>query len=75
MFARLLDIDETCFERLADRTGKSLHKNFRHVQQSRRCNNWNKFGSEEVPRHVREQVFPHLRDLGGKNASFCEYMK
>lgn len=75
MFARLLDIDETRFEKLAGRTGKSPHKNFGADQQSLRWKNWSEYGGEEMLRHVRDQVFPHLRDLGGKNTTFGEYMK
>lgn len=75
MFARLLDIDETRFEKLAGRTGKSPHKNFGPDQQGLRWKNWSEYGGEEMLRHVRDQVFPHLRDLGGKNTTFGEYMK
>ena len=75
MFARLLDIDETRHEKLAGRTGKSPHKNFGLDQQSLRWKNWSEFGGDEMLRHVRDQVFPHLRDLGGKNTTFGEYMK
>ncbi|MCM2308473.1 MAG: type I restriction-modification system subunit M [Sulfuritalea sp.] len=75
MFARLLDIDETRHEKLAGRTGKSPHKNFGPDQQSLRWKNWSNYGNEEMLRHVRDQVFPHLRDLGGKNTTFGEYMK
>lgn len=75
MFARLLDIDETRVEKLAQRTGKPPHKNFKADQQNLRWKNWSEYGGEEMLRHVREQVFPHLRDLGGKNTTFGEYMK
>ncbi len=75
MFARLLDIDETRHEKLAGRTGKSPHKNFGPDQQSLRWKNWSEYGGDEMLRHVRDQVFPHLRDLGGKNTTFGEYMR
>ena len=75
MFARLLDIDETRHEKLAGRTGKSPHKNFGSDQQNLRWKNWSEYGGDEMLRHVRDQVFPHLRDLGGKNTTFGEYMK
>ncbi len=75
MFARLLDMDETRVEKLAQRTGKTPHKNFGPDQQQLRWKVWSKFGGEEMLRHVREEVFPHLRDLGGKNTTFGEYMK
>lgn len=75
MFARLLDIEETRYEKMAGRTGKSPHKNFGPDQQNFRWKNWSEYGGEEMLRHVRDQVFPHLRDLGGKNTTFGEYMK
>jgi len=75
LFARLLDIDETRLEKLALRTGKSPYKNFGPDQQHLRWSNWSKYGGEEMLRHVRDEVFPHLRDLGGKNTTFGEYMK
>lgn len=75
MFARLLDIEETRFEKLAGRTGKSPHDKFGPDQQNLRWKNWSEYGGEEMLRHVRDQVFPHLRDLGGKNTTFGEYMK
>lgn len=75
MFARLLDMDETRIEKLAQRTGKTPHKNFGSDQQQLRWKNWSKLGGEEMLRHVREEVFPHLRDLGGKSSTFGEYMK
>ncbi len=75
MFARLLDMDETRIEKLAQRTGKKPHKNFGPDQQQLRWKTWSRFGGEEMLRHVREDVFPHLRDLGGKNTTFGEYMK
>jgi type I restriction enzyme M protein len=75
MFARLLDIDETRIEKLAQRTGKVPHKNFGPDQQHLRWKTWSKYGGDEMLRHVRDEVFPHLRDLGGKNTTFGEYMK
>jgi type I restriction enzyme M protein len=75
MFARLLDIDETRVEKMAQRTGKPPHKNFGSDQQNLRWKYWSEYGGEEMLHHVREQVFPHLRDLGGKNTTFNEYMK
>lgn len=75
MFARLLDIDETRIEKLAQRTGRTPHKNFGPEQQHLRWKTWSKYGGDEMLRHVRDEVFPHLRDLGGKNTTFGEYMK
>ena len=57
MFARLLDIEETRFEKMAGRTGKSPHKNFSPDQQNLRWKNWSEYGGEEMLRHVRDQVF------------------
>lgn len=75
MFARLLDIDEARFEKLAARTAKSPHKNFGPEQQKLRWKTWTQYGGDEMLKFVRDDVFPHLRDLGGKNTTFGEYMK
>lgn len=76
MFARLLDIEETRHEKMANRTKTSPHKLFSADQQHLRWKNWSHTGNgEDMLRFVRDQVFPHLRDIGGKETTFGEYMK
>ena len=75
LFMRLLDMDEDRHEKMAARVGKSPHKNFAPGQQNLRWKNWRNLGGEEMLKFVRDEVFPHLRDLGGKGSTFGEYMK
>lgn len=75
MFARLLDIEETRHEKKTARAGGSPHRYFRADQQRLRWSNWRNLGGEEMLKFVRDEVFPHLRDLGGAGTTFGEYMK
>ena len=75
MFARLLDLEEIRHEKKAARTGESPHRHFKADQQELRWKNWRNRDPEDMLRFVRDQVFPHLRDLGGKGSTFGEYMK
>lgn len=76
MFARLLDIEETRHEKMAARTKASPYKLFGVDQQGLRWKNWSHMGKgEDMLRFVRDEVFPHLRDIGGQGSTFGEYMK
>ena len=75
LFMRLLDMDEARHEKMAARLGKSPHKNFSQAQQNLRWKSWRNLDGDEMLRHVRDEVFPHLRDLGAKGSTFGEYMK
>ena len=75
LFMRLLDMDEARHEKMAARLGKSPHKNFSQNQQNLRWKSWRNLDGDEMLRHVRDEVFPHLRDLGAKGSTFGEYMK
>ncbi len=79
MFARLLDIDETRHEKMVARVGTGFgrqpNKNFGPDQQDLRWGHWRNLGGEAMLTHVRDRVFPHLRDLGGRGSTFGEYMK
>ncbi len=75
MFARLLDIEETRHEKMAARTGESTHKMFRVDQQNLRWKNWSHKSGDDMLKFVRDDVLPHLRDIGGTGTTFAEYMK
>jgi type I restriction enzyme M protein len=76
IFARLLDMEEAQHERNALRSGESSHHFFRVDQQTLRWKNWSRMSDgEAMLRFVRDEVFPHLRILGGKKFTFGEYMK
>ncbi|MEQ1836381.1 MAG: class I SAM-dependent DNA methyltransferase [Candidatus Nitrotoga sp.] len=76
IFARLLDIEETQHEQNTLRPGESPHHLFRIDQQTLRWQNWSRMSDgEDMLKFVRDEVFPHLRILGGKKFTFSEYMK
>lgn len=75
MFARLLDIEETRHEKMAARTGESMHKMFSADQQNLRWKNWSHKSGDDMLKFVRDDVLPHLRDIGGTGTTFAEYMK
>lgn len=76
IFARLLDMEEAQHERNALRSGESPHHLFRIDQQTLRWQNWNRMSDgEDMLKFVRDEVFPHLRILGGKKFTFGEYIK
>jgi type I restriction enzyme M protein len=76
IFARLLDMEESQHERNALHPGEYPHYFFRGEQQTLRWNNWSRMSDgEAMLKFVRDEVFPHLRILGGKKFIFGEYMK
>ena len=76
IFARLLDMEEAQHERNALRPGEFPHHLFRVDQQTLRWKNWSRMSDgEAMLKFVRDEVFPHLRILGGKKFTFGEYMK
>ncbi|MDP1639048.1 MAG: class I SAM-dependent DNA methyltransferase [Candidatus Nitrotoga sp.] len=75
IFARLLDMEEAQHERNL-RPGESPHHLFRIDQQTLRWQNWSRMSDgEDMLKFVRDEVFPHLRILGGKKFTFGEYIK
>ncbi|CAH1906186.1 Type I restriction-modification system, DNA-methyltransferase subunit M [Candidatus Nitrotoga sp. HW29] len=76
IFARLLDMEEAQHERNALRSDESPHHLFRVDQQTLRWQNWSRMSDgEDMLKFVRDEVFPHLRILGGKKFTFGEYIK
>lgn len=75
MFIRLLDIRESRHERQAMRTGKEFRGSFGPRQQKLRWRNLTKVGGEELLKTVRDEVFPHLRELAGSKSTFGVYMQ
>jgi len=83
MFIRLLDINETRYEKRAGRTGKEFVPVYSAGQQALRWSNFKHLGGEAMlklmqqtgPKGERDQygVFQHLRQLGN-GTSFGEYM-
>ncbi len=76
LFARLLDIRETTAEKQWSRThpGKPFSGLYGPDEQNLRWQNFSKCGGEEMLRVVRDEVFPHLRQLG-KTGNLGDFMK
>ena len=85
LFARMLDVNESTAERRAERTKKPFVGNFDGPNDIRRWKNFKqlpatvsdddlKKGKRGMIQVVRDQVFPHFRDLKG-SSTFSEYMK
>lgn len=75
MFIRLLDIAETRRLKQAERNKKDFVGSFRSDQQHLRWQNLMKLGGEQLLKTVRDQVFPHLRELAGTESTFGQYMQ
>ena len=76
MFARLLDIEEARLEENGSCSGNLSRRIFRMDQQALRWKSWSRMiDSEAMLKFVRDEVFPHLRMIGGKQFTFGEYMK
>ena len=75
MFSRLLDITETRSEKRATRSGKPFSGKFSSKQQRLRWSNYKNLSAEQMLKTVRDEVFPHFRDLGDDESTFSEYMK
>jgi len=74
MFARLLDVMETTAERRAARTRKPFNGRFEGKNDPRRWANFRQEKGDRMLKVVRDQVFPHFRDLDG-GTTFAESMK
>ena len=76
MFARLLDIRETREEKKTGRTGKNFNRIFPPGKQNLR---WSQFRNvtpaTEMLRLVRDEVFPHFKEVVLNGGALAEYMK
>lgn len=76
MFIRLLDITESRNEKKAQRTGKPFDRLFGPKQQHLRWSQLrNAPGAEARLRIMRDEVFPHLKEIAGKDSTFGRYMQ
>src|SRR6202795_344066 len=65
MFARLLDVNETRNEARAARTKKPFKAIFGPKQQNLRWSHFRHVKAEQMLKVVRDEVFPHFRNLNG----------
>src|SRR4051812_33125760 len=75
MFSRLLDIAETRAEKRAARLSKPFQGQFGPKEQKLRWSNFKNLPAEQMLKLVRDEVFPHFRNLGDSESTFAEYMK
>ncbi|MDF1593521.1 MAG: class I SAM-dependent DNA methyltransferase, partial [Desulfobacterales bacterium] len=76
MFARLLDIRETREEKKAARTGQPFKRIFADDEQHLRWSQFkNKTPADAMLKVVRDEVFPHFKQVAVDGARFGEYMK
>ena len=87
MFARLLDMRESTEEKKFDRIHRGSSKKFPGLffnpkQQHLRWSQFKHRGGEDILKIVRDELFPHFRNLGSGGRSeddpkntFAEYMK
>jgi type I restriction enzyme M protein len=74
MFSRLLDITEIRAEKRAARLSKPFKGQFGPKEQKLRWSNFKNLPAEQMMKLVRDEVFPHFRNLGDSESTFAEYM-
>jgi type I restriction enzyme M protein len=74
MFSRLLDIAEIRAEKRAARISKPFKGQFGPKEQKLRWSNFKNLPAEQMMKLVRDDVFPHFRNLGDSESTFAEYM-
>lgn len=74
MFIRLLDLEQTRQEKRSSRTGKPFKGHFAGPDDPRRWGNILRRGSDESLKIVRDDVFPHIKEIAGKDSTFGRYM-
>lgn len=75
LFLKQLDEREQDAERAA-RRGKKYEPLFPNTEEGNklRWSHWSQLPAEQALRHVKEKVFPFLKNLGGKAGSFGQQM-
>ncbi|WP_286220135.1 type I restriction-modification system subunit M [Marinobacter apostichopi] len=75
MYARLLDMNERRDEKKAERSGQSFNRRFGSHQQSARWESFRHLPAEQMYKVVKDEVFPHFKDVAGEGSLFAEFMK
>ena len=74
MFMKRLDDDEIAKEKNVQLSGEPFESLFKDCPDCR-WSQWNNMASDEMLDHVRDKVFPFLRDLGDDDSLYSRYMK
>src|SRR6266536_2892360 len=72
LFLKRLDDDEIGRERQAIRRGESFQPT---IDETYRWRTWTNKKAEAELKHLKEVIFPWLRDLGDTESSFARYMQ
>ncbi|MCW8884893.1 MAG: type I restriction-modification system subunit M [Motiliproteus sp.] len=75
MYARLLDMNERRDEKRSERTGKPFNHRFKDLEQEVRWESFRHLPAEQMYKLVKDEVFPHFKDLAGEGTLFAEFMK
>lgn len=75
MYARLLDMNERRDEKKAERSGQPFNRRFGPHQQSARWESFRHLPAEQMYKVVKDEVFPHFKDVAGEGSLFAEFMK
>ncbi len=75
MYARLLDMNERRDEKKAERSGQPFNRRFGPHQQSARWERFRHLPAEQMYKVVKDEVFPHFKDVAGEGSLFAEFMK
>lgn len=75
MYARLLDMNERRDEKRAERTGQDFKRRFSKFDQEIRWEQFRHLPAEQMYKLVKDEVFPHFKELAGENTLFAELMK
>ncbi|WP_319781771.1 type I restriction-modification system subunit M [Oceanisphaera sp. IT1-181] len=75
MYARLLDMNERRDEKRAERSGQPFKRRFSEFDQDVRWENFRHLPAEQMYKLVKDDVFPHFKDLAGEGTLFAEFMK
>ena len=74
MYMKRLDDDEKGKEQNVKLNGEEYNSLFKDHPECR-WSNWNNMAADEMLIHVRDNVFPFLRDLGDEDSLYRRYMK
>ncbi|MBI2971760.1 MAG: SAM-dependent DNA methyltransferase [Candidatus Aenigmarchaeota archaeon] len=74
IFMKRLEDEDTKRQQEADFSGVK-YKSIFHGHEECKWSNWRDMPAEEILDHVREKVFPFMRNLGDGDSFYKEYMK
>ena len=72
LFFKRLDDAENLRERQASRRGNAYQA---QIESDLRWGYWTKLPAKDALKHVKEQVFPSFKEMGGEGSSFEQYMQ